>query len=94
MDGGPPGHGPGRRDPLPQRKGSGGPAGEHLARGKSGGQAVASASTVKLVVKGKGKKKKTLNRTGKVKLNLAITYTPTGGDPSTQSMKVQLKKKL
>jgi hypothetical protein len=60
----------------------------------AGGRAVASASTVKLVVKGKGKKKKALNKTGKVKLNLAITYSPTGGDPSTQSMKVKLKKKL
>lgn len=60
----------------------------------AGGRAVASASTVKLVVKGKGKKKKTLNETGKVKLNLAITYTPTVGDPSTQSVKVKLKKKL
>jgi hypothetical protein len=58
------------------------------------GRAVASASTVKLVVKGKGKKKKTLNETGKVKLNLVITYAPTGGDPSTKSMKVKLKKKL
>jgi hypothetical protein len=58
------------------------------------GRAVASASTVKLVVKGKGKKKKTLNETGKVKLNLAITYTPTGGEPSTRSMKVKLKKRL
>jgi hypothetical protein len=60
----------------------------------AGGRAVASASTVKLVVKGKGKTKKTLNETGKVKLNLAITYAPTGGDPSTQSVKVKLKKKL
>jgi hypothetical protein len=60
----------------------------------AGGRAVASASTVKLVVKGKGKKKKTLNETGKVKLNLAITYTPTGGDPTTRSMKVKLKKQL
>jgi hypothetical protein len=57
-------------------------------------RAVTSASTVKLMVKGKGKKKKTLNRTGKVKLNLAITYTPAGGDPSTQSIKVKLKKEL
>jgi hypothetical protein len=46
------------------------------------------------VVKGKGKKRKTLNRTGKVKLNLAITYTATGGEPSTRSLKVKLKKKL
>ena len=60
----------------------------------AGPRAVVSASTVKLLVKGKGKKKKTLNETGKVKLNLAITYTPTGGDPSTRSMKVKLKKKL
>jgi hypothetical protein len=60
----------------------------------AGGRATASASTVKLVVKGKGKKKKTLNETGKVKLNLAITYTPTGGDPTTRSMKVKLKKQL
>jgi hypothetical protein len=60
----------------------------------AGGRAVASASTVKLMVKGKGKKRKALNKTGKVKLNLAITYTPTGGDPSTKSMKVKLKKKL
>jgi hypothetical protein len=58
------------------------------------GRAVASASTVKLLVKGKGKKKRTLNETGKVKLNLAITYTPAGGDPSTKSMKVKLKKNL
>jgi hypothetical protein len=58
------------------------------------GKAVASASTVKLLVKGKGKKRKKLNETGKVKLNLAITYTPTGGEASTQSLKVKLKKKL
>ena len=42
----------------------------------------------------KGKKKRKLNETGKVKLNVAITYTPTGGVPSTQSLKVKLKKKL
>jgi hypothetical protein len=29
-----------------------------------------------------------------VKLSVAVTYTPTGGDPSTQSVKVKLKKKL
>jgi hypothetical protein len=31
---------------------------------------------------------------GKVKLNVAVTYTPTGGDPSSQSLEVKLKKKL
>jgi hypothetical protein len=47
-----------------------------------------------LLIKAKGKKKRKLNETGKVKLNVAVTYTPTGGDPSTQSLKVKLKKNL
>ena len=54
--------------------------------------AVTAPGTVKLLIKAKGKKKRKLNDTGKVKLNLAITYTPTGGDPSTQPGKVKLKK--
>jgi hypothetical protein len=29
-----------------------------------------------------------------VKLNVAITYTPTGGDPNTQPTKLKVKKKL
>ena len=53
-----------------------------------------TAGQAKLVIRAKGKKKRTLNETGKVKLNVAVTYTPTGGDPSTQSIKVKLKKKL
>ncbi len=52
------------------------------------------AGIATLVVKAKGKKKRKLNETGKVKLIVAITYTPTGGSPSTQSVKVKLKKKL
>ena len=52
------------------------------------------AGTATLPVKATGKKKRKLNEKGKVKLNLAVTYTPTGGDPSTQSVKVKLKKKL
>ena len=55
---------------------------------------VVPAGTATLVVKAKGKKKRKLNEKGKVKLNLAVTYTPTGGDPSTESMKVKLKKRL
>ena len=53
---------------------------------------VSGPGTTTLTVKAKGKKKKRLNETGKVKLNVAITFTPTGGDPSTQSLKVKLKK--
>jgi hypothetical protein len=52
------------------------------------------AGTATLLVKAKGKKKRKLNEKGKVKLNLAVTYAPTGGDPSTQSVKVKLKKRL
>jgi hypothetical protein len=57
------------------------------------GRSVA-AGPAQLLIKAKGKKRKTLNETGKVKLTVAITYTPTGGSPSTQSVKVKLKKKI
>lgn len=63
----------------------------------SAGRAVISKSVAagpaKLLIKAKGKQRKTLNETGKVKLKVKITYTPTGGDPRTQSLKVKLKKK-
>ena len=32
--------------------------------------------------------------TGKVKVKPKVTHTPTGGDPSTRSIKVKLKKRL
>ena len=67
-------------------------------KASSAGLAVISKSVgagqVQLLIKAKGKKKKQLNQKGKVKLNVAITYTPTGGDPATKSLKVNLKKKL
>jgi hypothetical protein len=50
--------------------------------------------TAKLVIRAKGKKKRKLNDTGKVKLNTTITYTPTGGAPLTQTRKVKLKKNV
>jgi len=49
--------------------------------------------TAQLLIKAKGKKKQKLNLTGKVKLNIAVTYTPNGGSPRTQSIKVKLRKK-
>jgi hypothetical protein len=52
------------------------------------------AGVATLLIKAKGKKKRKLNEKGKVKLNVAVTYTPTGGDPSTQSVKVKLKRRL
>jgi hypothetical protein len=66
---------------------------------RAGGGAVASktvtaAGTVKLLIKAKGKKKRKLNKTGKVKVYPKVTYTPTGGDPSKQSKRLKLKKRL
>jgi hypothetical protein len=55
---------------------------------------VTASGNVKLTIRAKGKKKTTLNETGKVKVKPKITYTPTGGDPRTQSIKVKLKKNL
>ena len=57
-------------------------------------KAVTPPGPATLTIKAKGKKKRTLNETGKVKLNVAVTYTPTGGSANTQSVKVKLKKKL
>jgi hypothetical protein len=75
--------------------------GDLMATGKgvkASGAAVTSkavgAGEATLTIRAKGKKKRKLNDTGKVKLNAAITFTPTGGTPSTQSTKVKLKKKL
>ena len=52
------------------------------------------AGVATLLIKAKGKKKRKLNDTGKVKLPLSVTYTPTGGDPKTLPVKVKLKKKV
>lgn len=56
---------------------------------------VGGPGAVELLIKTKGKKKKQLNATGKAKVNVAVTYTPTGdlpGDPATQSTRVKLLK--
>jgi hypothetical protein len=53
---------------------------------------VTAPGPAKLLIKAKGTKRKTLNETGKVTLRLKITYTPTGGDPSTQLTKVTLRR--
>ena len=52
------------------------------------------AGQAPLLIKATGKKKRKLNETGKVNVNISITYTPTDGAPSTRSVKVKLKKKL
>jgi hypothetical protein len=57
-------------------------------------KAVATAGDVTLLVSATGKKKRKLKRTGKAKLAITLTYTPSGGDPGSQSTTVKLKKKL
>jgi hypothetical protein len=52
------------------------------------------AGPAKLFVNAKGKKKRKLNDTGKVKLNVTITYVPQNGAAGTQTVVLKLKKKL
>ena len=54
---------------------------------------VAAPGEVELTVSARGKKKRKLNETGKVKVTPTITYTPTGGASSTQTRKVKLRKR-
>ncbi|HEU4980576.1 MAG TPA: hypothetical protein VFT14_05110 [Solirubrobacterales bacterium] len=54
---------------------------------------VAVASTVRFGVAAGGGRKKKLNRKGEVSVRLAATFTPTGGDPATQTIQLKLKKK-
>jgi hypothetical protein len=54
--------------------------------------ATVPAGPVRVKVRAKGKRAATLNQTGKVKLNLSITFTPTSGAPGTQQLKVKLRK--
>ena len=56
-------------------------------------KSVPAAGKVKLLIKAKGKKKRALDETGKVKVGLNITYTPTGGDPTSQSRNLKLRKR-
>lgn len=51
------------------------------------------AGATELLIKARGKKKSALDATGRVKLRVAITYTPTNGVPGTQSVKVKLIKR-
>jgi hypothetical protein len=64
------------------------------AAGAVTSKTVAAPGEVKLTIRAKGRNQATLNETGKVKVKPKISYTPTGGDPSTQSVKVKLKKNL
>ena len=50
------------------------------------------AGTTKLTVAAKGKARKKLLKTGRVKVQLTLTFTPAGGTPATATKTVQLKR--
>jgi hypothetical protein len=52
------------------------------------------AGTVSFWIASSGKRKRKLNRTGRTVIPLTATFTPAGGDPATQTIKVKLKKRL
>jgi hypothetical protein len=54
---------------------------------------VTQAGVVKLKMKLTKKGKKVLRKKGKVRVRLAITFTPTGGTPNTELTKITIKKK-
>jgi hypothetical protein len=54
---------------------------------------VSQAGAVKLLVKPKGKTKHKLAKTGKAKVKVNVTYTPSGGNAAAQSERVKLIKK-
>jgi hypothetical protein len=56
-------------------------------------QTASGAGTVNLLVKAKGKRRRTLDRAGEVKVTAKITFTPTGGDPNTKSKNLKLIKR-
>jgi hypothetical protein len=46
-----------------------------------------------LKIRSQGRKSRRLNRTGEVKVQAEVTYTPTGGDPSTKAKRIALVKR-
>jgi DNA-binding beta-propeller fold protein YncE len=74
-------------------------AGKGLKPQRPGTQAaisktVSAAGKVKLLIKAKGRKKRKLSRTGKVKVKAKVTFTPTNGDPNKKSKRIKLRKSL
>jgi hypothetical protein len=54
-------------------------------------KSIPAAGQADLLIKAKGKTARKLKLTGKATVTPRITYVPTGGDPSTQSMALKLK---
>lgn len=53
---------------------------------------IPSAGTAELQVRARGTTIRKLRESGKARVTARITYTPTGGDPSTRSMALKLKR--
>ena len=60
---------------------------------KRASQSVTAPGVVKLKIGAKGKKLRRLNRTGKVKVAVKVTFTPTGGDPKVRSKRIRLQQR-
>jgi hypothetical protein len=60
---------------------------------KAVGAKQVSAGKVKVVIRARGKKKQTLDDTGKVTVKPKITFTPTGGAPHGETRKIKLRRK-
>ena len=54
-------------------------------------KSIGAPGTVKFTIRAKGAKRAKLIRTGHVKVTQTITYTPTGGEVSTQPLKLRLR---
>jgi hypothetical protein len=73
-----------------------GPGDLDLAEGKKVKGAEARAETagaVRLPIVPRGKAKRRLKRKGKAKVAPAVTFTPDGGEPNTESTQIKLKRK-
>jgi hypothetical protein len=67
--------------------------GKGVKSGSLGHVVATGPGAVTLRIKAKGKKRRRLGERGKVKVRPQVTFTPSGGDPRTQSLKVKLRKR-
>jgi hypothetical protein len=73
-------------------------SGKGVARQATGSERAAAsktvteAGTVKLRIKPKGRAKRALQRTGKAKVLIKVTFSPVGGTPSTTRHKLKLRR--
>ena len=60
---------------------------------KKQSRSASAAGDVKLTVRPNGGKKRKLDKTGKVKVRATVTFTPTGGEPSSRAKPIKLVKR-